>query len=198
MSENISDEALIEKIKNGDENSENELVLRYKDLVVKISRSYFLVGGDLEDLVQEGMIGLFKAIKNFSTKKDATFKTFAVLCIKHQIQSAVRKANTIKNKPLSSAISLTSFSQNSEDFDYLPLELIFNSTPDENAIDNENYENLREKIKNTLSEKEFNILRLYLNGYSYKEISTALQSTPKSIDNHLVKIKNKLREKLAL
>ena len=82
----LTDEELLERINNGDENAENELLENYKDLVVKIARGFFLVGGDLEDLVQEGMLGLFKAIKAYSPHKDTSFKTFAILCIKHQIQ----------------------------------------------------------------------------------------------------------------
>ena len=98
MTKIISDEELIKKTKNGEESAENLLFSRYKDLVVKIARGYFIVGGDLEDLVQEGMIGLYKAVKNFSDEKEASFKTFAVLCIKHQIQTTSKCPNTNKNK----------------------------------------------------------------------------------------------------
>jgi len=191
----LTDEELIEKIRNGDELAENEIFLRYKDLVVKISRSFFIVGGDLEDIVQEGMIGLYKAIKGYSQNKESSFKTFAVLCIKHQIQTAIKKANTKKNLPLSSAVSFQDFETN-DDLTYLPVELVLNITPAEKAIDKENYNTLKNLIKSSLSEKEFKVLKLYLQGYSYKEISVRLDLTSKSIDNCLTRIKTKLKSKL--
>lgn len=194
----LTDEELLEKIKNGDDKAENEIFARYKDLVTKISRSYFIVGGDLEDLNQEGMIGLYKAIKGYSVHKETSFKTFAIICIKHQIQSAIKKANTNKNKPLSSAVSFQSFQdgKSSDSIDYLPIELVLSSTPAEEVIDKENYINLKKTIKSTLSEMEYNVLKLYLKGFSYKEISAMLKISEKSIDNSLSRIKTKLREKI--
>jgi len=195
----LTDEELIELIKNGDDRAESEIFLRYKDLVTKISRGYFIVGGDLEDLIQEGMIGLYKAIKGYTSHKETSFKTFAVLCIKHQIQTAIRRANTNKNKPLSSAVSLQSFSHNteSESLDYLPIELVLNSTPAEKAIDKENFERLKNIITSSLSVLEFEVLKYYLQGYSYKEISSALSLPPKSIDNCLTRIKHKIKTKIS-
>ena len=92
MAEIISDEQLLIKVQNGDETAENELIDRYKNLATKISRGYFIVGGDYEDTIQEGMIGLYKAIKNYAPEKYASFKTFAIMCIKHQIQTAIKKS----------------------------------------------------------------------------------------------------------
>ncbi len=192
-----SDEELVKSIKLGNDNAESELFDRYKDLVVKLSRGYFLVGGDLEDLIQEGMIGLYKAVKNFSPNKDASFKTFAVLCIRHQIQNAIRIANTNKNKPLSTAISFQSFnSPASESVDFLPVELIFDTTPAERAIDKEEFEQTKQLIKSSLSPQEMRVLRLYLQGFSYREISASLGLSQKAIDNALTRIKAKLRNKL--
>ncbi len=194
----LTDEELLERIKNGDDKAENEIFARYKDLVTKISRGYFIVGGDLEDLVQEGMIGLYKAIKGYSGHKETTFKTFAIICIKHQIQTAIKRANTNKNKLLSSAISFQSFQdgKSSENIDFLPIELVSDTTPAEKVIDKENYQNLKQTIKSCLSEMEYKVLQLYLKGYSYKEISNVLGINSKSIDNSLTRIKTKLREKL--
>ncbi len=194
----FTDEQLLEQIKNGNEFAENEIFERYKDLVTKISRGYFIVGGDLEDTIQEGMLGLYKAIKNYTTGKEASFKTFAILCIKHQIQTAIKKANTNKNKPLSSAISFQELQENkfSESLDFIPIELVFETTPAEKAIDKENYEILQEKIKEALSALEIQVLKFYLQGYSYKEISQKLSITSKSIDNSLMRIKTKLRQLL--
>ncbi len=193
----ISDEELVNKIQSGDIKAENELFARYKDLVVKIARGYFIVGGDIEDIVQEGMIGLYKAIRGYSGHKETTFKTFAVICIKHQIQTAIKRANTNKNKPLSTAISLQSFNENAvESLDFLPVELVLDTTPAEKVIDKENYDTFKRDIKRLLSDKEFQVLRLYLQGFSYREISQSLNLTQKSIDNTLTRIKAKLREKL--
>ena len=123
MDKKITDEELVKLSKNNDENAENLLLERYKDLVVKIARGYYIIGGELEDIVQEGMIGLYKAIKGFSDDKSASFKTFAILCIKRQIQSAIKKANTKKNLPLSNSISLQSFSDKTDENEFLPVDL---------------------------------------------------------------------------
>ena len=192
----ISDEDLLKKIAIGDEFAEGELLSRYKDLVVKISRCYFIVGGDMEDIIQEGMIGLYKAIKNFNKQKDASFKTFAVLCIKHQIQTAIKKSNTNKHKPLSCAVSFQELTNESADESYLPIELILEETPVEKAIDKENFFTLKQKIKEELSPLEYKVLSYYLQGYAYKEISKKLNVTEKSVDNSLRRIKAKLRDKL--
>lgn len=192
----LTDEELIVATQNGDDAAENQLFERYKDLVTKISRGYFIVGGDIEDLIQEGMIGLYKAIKGFSPQKDASFKTFATICIKHQIQTAIKRASANKNKPLSSAVSLQSFDKTSENMDYLPLELVLEVTPAERAIDKENFFALKQSIKECLSEFEIKILKQYLQGYSYKEIASNLNISQKSIDNALSRIKSKLRSKL--
>ncbi len=193
-----TDECLVELVKQGNEAAETELFSRYKYLVTKICRGYFIVGGDIEDLIQEGMIGLYKAIKSFSPAKDSSFKTFASVCIKHQVQVAIKSANTNKNRPLSSAISFQNFQndQTNSNFDYLPVELVLETTPAEKVIDKENYNNLKLLIKSTLSKNEYKVLSLYLQGYSYKEISQKLAITKKSIDNSLTRIKTKLRTKL--
>ncbi len=190
----LSDEELVYKAKLGDENAENELLELYKGLVVKIARSYFILGGEMEDIVQEGMIGLYKAIKGYDKKKNASFKTFATMCIKHQIQSAIKVANAKKNSPLSNSVSLQSFSENSDDDDFLPVNLIFQVSPDEKIINKEDYRNLLENIKKMLSEKELQVLKYYLKGYTYKEISNILGTSEKSIDNSLSRIKSKIKK----
>ncbi len=190
----IDDETLASKANLGDEKAENEILERYKGLVVKIARSYFILGGEMEDIVQEGMIGLYKAIKGYDKKKNASFKTFATMCIKHQIQSAIKVANAKKNSPLSNSVSLQSFSENSDDEDFLPVSLIFQISPDEKVINKENYQNLLENIKKMLSDKEFQVLKYYLKGYTYKEISNILETSEKSIDNSLSRIKSKLKK----
>ena len=189
----MTDEELVALSQKGDESAENEILEKYKDTVVKISRGYFIIGGELEDIIQEGMIGLYKAIKNFSKNKNATFKTFAIMCIKHQIQTAIKKANTKKNLPLSNSVSLQSYIEKSEEDEILPLNLIFQVTHDEKKINRENYKYLVSAIKKTLSKKEFEVLKYYLRGYTYKEIADFLNLNQKSIDNSLSRIKNKLK-----
>lgn len=192
----LTDEELIKLIEQGDESAENQLFERYKDLVTKISRGYFIVGGDIEDLIQEGMIGLYKAIKGFKQGKDTSFKTFAVVCIKHQIHGAIKKSLAKKNLPLSTALSFQTFDKDKETEDYLPLELVLDVTPAEYAIDKEDFFALKQNIKESLSNFEIKVLKLYLQGFSYLEIANKLEISKKSIDNALLRIRAKLRDKL--
>ena len=188
----MTDEELSSLAQKGDENAVNELLSRYKSLINKISRSYFLVGGDIEDIIQEGMIGLYKAIMNYNGEKNASFKTFASTCIKNQIQSAIRIASSEKNKVLSTALSIQD--QNLDE-DEEEMEIILPSSlpsPDDKILEKENVEEIFKIIKSTLSELEQNVLMLYLKGYNYNEISSKMNISKKSIDNALSRIKNKL------
>lgn len=196
MSENVtkelSDEELASLAQNNDEMAVNTLLKKYKSLVNQIARSYFLTGGDMEDIVQEGMIGLYKAIMHFKSTKSASFKTFASTCIKNQVQSAVRVASSEKNKVLSSAIPIID-QLNSDEED--EKEIIFPSdlpSPDEKLIEKESLKEIMTKIKETLSSLELKVLTLYLKGYSYNEIAKISNLNKKSIDNALTRIKNKL------
>lgn len=196
MSENVtkelSDEELASFAQNNDEMAVNTLLKKYKSLVNQIARSYFLTGGDMEDIVQEGMIGLYKAIMHFKSTKSASFKTFASTCIKNQVQSAVRVASSEKNKVLSSAIPIID-QLNSDEED--EKEIIFPSdlpSPDEKLIEKESLKEIMTKIKETLSSLELKVLTLYLKGYSYNEIAKISNLNKKSIDNALTRIKNKL------
>lgn len=189
----MTDEELCVKAQEGDENSVNELLKKYKSLINKISRSYFLLGGDLEDIIQEGMIGLYKAIMNFNDKK-ASFKTFASTCIKNQIQSAVRLASSEKNKVLSTALPIIEENKNEDDDDE-EMEIILPSSiplPEDRIVEKENVEEIFEAIKTSLSTLEYKVLLLYLKGYNYNEISQSMNISKKSIDNALTRIKNKL------
>ncbi len=189
----MTDEELSFKAQNGDEISVNELLKKYKSLVNQIARSYFLTGGDIEDIVQEGMIGLYKAIMNYKKDKTASFKTFASTCIKHQIQSAVRIASSEKNKILSSALPIMEQLNNEEDDE--KSEIVFPSdlpSPDDKILEKERIQEIIKHIHNTLSPLEFKVLNLYLKGYNYSEISKLGNISKKSIDNALSRIKNKL------
>ena len=190
-----TDEELVQMIKLGIEEAEEELFARYKSVVSSVARSYFLMGAELDDLIQEGMIGLYKACQKFS-EKQASFKTFAYLCIKRQIQTAVKQANRQKYKMLNNYISLDSqggykTGENGEDEAVLilPSEKL---SPDAEIIQKENYKEIVKKIKSALSPLELKVLTLYLKGNSYQTISIEVGKSYKSVDNLLYRIKNKL------
>ena len=190
----MTDEELSLKAQSGDEVALNDLLQRYKSLVNKISRSYFLLGGEIEDIVQEGMIGLYKAIINFSPSKNASFKTFSATCIKHQIQSAVKLASSERNKVLSTALPIAEKVSHEEDDEDL-IEIILPSSlpsPADHSLEKEHFGEIKKSIIKTLSPLEFKIFALYLKGYSYNEISNLAGISKKSIDNGLSRIKSKL------
>ncbi len=186
-------EELIEKAQNGDENAIEKLLSNYKPLVNKIARSYFLTGGDIEDLVQEGMIGLYKAIKTFKKGKTASFMTYAGTCVKNQIQTAVRIASSEKNMVLSTALPIDS--KESFDDEEEEIEIVLPSPlpkPDEKVENKENFETITKQIVKSLSQLELKILISYLKGYNYSEIAQQNNISKKSVDNALSRIKNKL------
>lgn len=189
----MTDEELSLKAQEGDESSVDILLSKYKSLVNKIARSYFLTGGDIEDIAQEGMIGLYKAIIHFNQQKNASFKTFASTCIKHQIQSAIRIASSEKNKVLSSAIPLINQTDNDEDEELKELPIPSDlPSPDDKLIEKEKLQEIKQKIYQKLTPLELKVLSLYLKGYSYNEISQIGNINKKSIDNALSRIKTKL------
>lgn len=184
----MADEQLASLAKQGDYNAELELFNKYRNVINKFSRGYFLIGGDVEDLIQEGMIGLYKAIKNYSPDKDASFATFASLCIRRQIQSAIRNASTQKNKLLSSAVPIT----DEDDDDYGVFSITSGDRPDEALINRQTNQEIFTGLKKLLSPLEFDVLKHYLAGLSYEQISQKTNLSKKSIDNALSRIKNKL------
>lgn len=184
----MTDEQLVLLAKEGNSEAELELFNKYRSLINKYSRGYFLVGGDIEDLIQEGMIGLYKAIKNYSQEKDASFATFASLCIRRQIQSAIRNASTQKNKILSSAVPIT----DEEDDDYGIFSITSADRPDQKLINKQTNEEIFSQLKKMLSPLEFDVLKYYLAGLTYEQISQKTNLSKKSIDNALSRIKNKL------
>ena len=189
---NYTDEELALLAQQGNEEAMNTLLSNYKSLVNKIARSYFLIGGDMEDIVQEGMIGLYKSITHFSSQKNASFKTFATTCIKHQIQTAVRVASSEKNKILSQALPIGE-DRNQDDEEEIELLIPSNlPLPDAEVIQHEKLKEIYAIIDKNLSELEKKILSLYLKGYSYNEIAEIAEVSKKSIDNGLSRIKNKL------
>ncbi len=192
--DNMGDEAIALKAQQGDIYATEYIIKKYKNLVKSRSRTYFLIGADKEDIVQEGMIGLFKAIRDFKTEKCASFKTFAELCITRQIITAIKTATRQKHIPLNSYISLNKpvFEDDTEQtlIDTLSEKTVFN--PEEIMITKEHFSDLREKMSKNLSKLEWNVLSLYLDGKSYVEIAKKLNKSEKSIDNALQRIKRKV------
>lgn len=184
----MTDSQLALLAQKGDSEAELELFNKYRSLINKCSRGYFLIGGDMEDLVQEGMIGLYKAIKNYSPDKAASFETFASLCIRRQIQSAVRNASAKKNKALASALPIMD-----EESDESGVYLISDGeSPDSILIHRQTSQAIFQQLKKLLSPLEYVVLKFYLAGLSYEQIANKTNQTKKSIDNALSRIKKKL------
>ena len=191
----LSDDELVKWAKNGDDAAIETLVDRYKNCISHKTRTYFLRGADKEDIMQEGMIGLIKAIRDYKSDRQVSFKSFAELCITRQIITAVKAATRQKHIPLNSYVSL--YGNSDGDEERAPLDLIDSNTrfnPEEYIIMRENLKKIDEQILKFLSKFEKNVLECYLTGKSYQEISTLLDRPVKSIDNALQRIKRKLEK----
>jgi len=191
---NYDDEELIYLANQGDLLAEECLINKYKKLVKIKARSYFLIGADTEDIIQEGMIGLYKAVRNYQFKKLSSFKAFAELCITRQIITAIKSATRQKHIPLNSYISLNRPIYN-EDSDRTLLDIVDNisiNDPQDLFLNGEKLNNLKVRIKKILSDLERDVLESYLDARSYQEIAADLGRHVKSIDNALQRIKRKL------
>ena len=187
---------LIIKAKNNDENAMEQLLQRFKSKVTAISREYFLVGADFDDLIQEGMIGLYKAINVYNPNKNHNFSAFASLCIHRQLQNAVKNANRKKNSPLNSYLPIEYYGGVKTDADDNFSKLIIvddNSDFEKQFIDNEMNAIMISKVKNILTVVQFKLLKMFLNGESYINMAKALNISTKQVDNMLQSIKKKLR-----
>lgn len=196
--DDIPDELLVECVRVGDALALEFLIQKYKTFVRGKARSYFLIGADREDIVQEGMIGLFKAIRDFRDDKLASFKAFAELCITRQIITAIKTATRQKHVPLNSYISLDKPIYD-EDSDRTLMDVIGGAKvtdPEELIINREEFSDIEYKMSELLSELERNVLMLYLDGRSYQEIAGDLRRHVKSIDNALQRVKRKLEKYL--
>jgi len=189
--ENLEDEELILRYRGGDEAVLDYLLDKYKNLVRSRARALFLAGGETDDLIQEGMIGLFKAVRDYETDKGTPFHAFASLCVERQLLSAVQNSNRKKHSPLNSSVSLDADPEN-EIWTIMRAE----DNPEEILIDRENEEVLKGKIREFLSPLENRVLALYLEGYSYADIGEKLNKSSKSVDNALSRIRVKIRENL--
>ncbi len=193
----MSDDELIEYVREGSSRAEEVLIKRYKNFVLAKSRSYFLVGADREDIVQEGMIGLYKAVRDYKIERLASFRAFAELCITRQIITAIKAATRKKHQPLNSYVSLNKPVYD-EESDRTLLDILNkgsqNANPEKRFLSQETYHLIENELYDMLSELEFNVLREYLKGKSYKEIAEALDRHVKSVDNALQRVKRKLED----
>ncbi len=190
----LSDDELIDLIHDGDSYAQEVLIKRYKNFVLAKSRSYFLVGADREDIVQEGMIGLYKAIRDYKVDRLASFRAFAELCITRQIITAIKAATRQKHQPLNSYISLNKPIYD-EESDRTLLDVLKGgklTNPEQLFISKETYDLIERKISEMLSDLEFDVLQEYLKGKSYQAIADTLDKHVKSIDNALQRVKRKL------
>ena len=194
----LVDEELVDFAKSGDDRAAEFLISKYRNFVRVKAKAYFLIGADREDIIQEGMIGLYKAIRDFRRDKLSSFRAFAELCITRQIITAIKTATRQKHIPLNSYISLNKPIYD-EDSDRTLLDVISSikvSDPEELVINQEASATMRERIRKNLSELECRVLTAYLEGKSYQEMANELNRHVKSIDNALQRVKRKLERDL--
>jgi len=194
------DEEIVEDAKKGNTVAQEYLINKYKNFVRAKARSYFLIGADREDIVQEGMIGLYKAIRDFKRDKLSSFRAFAELCITRQIITAIKTATRQKHIPLNSYVSLNKPIYD-EDSDRTLLDVITGSKvtdPEHLIISREEFYAIEEKMGEILSKLEWKVLMAYLEGKSYQEIAKELNRHVKSIDNALQRVKRKLERFLEI
>ncbi len=194
---NYTDEEIAVKASKGDSDATDFLLSKYSNMVLSITRSYFLIGADYDDVIQEGMIGLFKAIRDYK-KNDTSFSTFAHMCIKRQIITAIKSATRKKHMPLNSYVSLNKTIYDDEQETTL-LNLLSDNiepSPEDILINKEGFTITRNNIFSVLSLYEKSVLEKYLQGMSYTDIAGELDKSEKSIDNALQRIKKKIEKLL--
>ena len=194
----MADEELVIESRNGNGYAIEVLMERYRNFVRSKSRTYFLIGADKEDIIQEGMIGLYKSIRDFRIDAQVTFKSFAELCITRQMITAIKKATRQKHIPLNSYISLNKPVYDNENEQILlerfaGRELL---NPEEIVLDKERFFKLEGMLSKILSKLELKVLLKYLDGQSYTEIATSIGKSEKSIDNALQRIKKKIEKNI--
>ncbi|KQL47097.1 RNA polymerase sigma-H factor [Brevibacillus choshinensis] len=194
----MTDEEVVDLVRENDAEALEYLINKYKNFVRAKARSYFLIGADREDIVQEGMIGLYKSIRDFRGDKLTSFKAFAELCITRQIITAIKTATRQKHIPLNSYVSLDKPIYD-EDSDRTLLDVISGTKvtdPEELFINREEFDDIEGKMSEILSDLERQVLMLYLDGRSYQQIAVELKRHVKSIDNALQRVKRKLERYL--
>ena len=197
---NCTDEELIDRLRDGESDITDYLMDKYKNLVKSKAKAMFILGADNEDLIQEGMIGLFKAVRDYDCGRDASFQTFAMLCIARQMYTAVQASGRKKHAPLNYYISLYAENTEGQDgeaarelVDYLPSEYAQGRNPEEMLIDRENAQNLEAAIESELSPFEKQVLDLCMTGMGYVEIAKVLGREEKATDNAIQRIKGKIK-----
>jgi RNA polymerase sporulation-specific sigma factor len=196
----LEDEEIVELVHKGESEALDYLIYKYRNFVRAKARSYFLIGADKEDIIQEGMIGLYKAIRDFREDKLTSFKAFAELCITRQIITAIKTATRQKHIPLNSYVSLDKPIYD-EESDRTLMDVLSGAKvldPEELIINQEEFDNIEVKMTELLSDLERKVLSLYLEGQSYQEISEELNRHVKSIDNALQRVKRKLERYLEI
>ena len=199
--DSMDDEQLIVLIHDGESGETVDYIMnKYKDLVRKKAASMYILGADRDDLIQEGMIGLFKAVRDYDAGRDASFSTFADLCISRQMYSAIKALSRKKHTPLNSYISIYASREDSEQGSDVSLEEILESDsnliPEQYVLDQENLKILEENIDKDLSDLERQVLDLYITGMSIKKIAGVLGRDEKSTDNAMQRVRAKLKKYL--
>ncbi|MBT3318189.1 MAG: RNA polymerase sporulation sigma factor SigH [Clostridia bacterium] len=192
----LPDEQIAELARDNDSDAQDYLLTKYKNFVRAKARSYFLIGADREDIVQEGMIGLYKAIRDFRASKLTSFRAFAELCITRQIITAIKTATRQKHRPLNSYVSLNKPVYD-EESDRMLIDVLSSgkiSNPEDIFIGKEDFSTIESKMGKMLSPLEMKVLQKYIEGKSYLEVAKELNRSVKSVDNALQRVKNKLEK----
>jgi len=190
----LVDEEVLALVHNGDRHAFDYLISKYEGIVRHKARTYFLVGSDREDVIQEGLIGLYKAICDFDKHKLTSFRSFAELCITRQIITSIKSATRLKHTPLNTYISIYK-PIHDEQSDRILLDIIdnrFSLDPQKVLLNREKQSYIQARLQKSLTRLEHNVLDLYLQGYSYEEIADKLNRHEKSIDNALQRVKRKV------
>ena len=193
--DNLTDENLCRMVASGDRRAEEILVSRYTRLVRTCARPYFLAGGDSEDLTQEGMVGLIKAVREYDASKETTFRTFAEVCIRNRLYSVLRAAAREKHQALNQSVSLDTPEFDSHSYTSGTTHLA-QRNPEDHLIDREHTAALLTGVRKQLSEFEAKILGYYLDGLSCREIAETVGKPPKSVDNAVQRIRRKVAQHL--
>ena len=189
----LTDNELVTLAQQKNQNAVEELMERYKYVPASVARSYFLIGGAKEDLLQEGMIGVYRAISTFDTSK-AEFKTYVYTCVKNSILSCIKKSKTKKNQPLNEYVSLSGYVEGDSDKSFIIQDNKLG--PEELFIHRESENELNEIVKKILTKTEYEIFQCYIKGDTYSQISEQTKRSIKSVDNAIQRIKKKIRELL--
>lgn len=186
----LDDRQLIQNLRNGDADIEDYIMEKYKPLVLKKTRALFLLGGEAEDLIQEGMIGLFKAVRDYDLSSEASFYTFADICISRQLYTAIKNSQRQKHMPLNTYVSINDHRKEQTLMEQLSPNQ--DTNPEKMFLAKEMMEDVMRTLEEKLSSFENKVLQLYLQGEDYQSIAQILEKKPKSIDNALQRIKQKV------